>query len=211
MNIILLGLQGSGKGTQAALITQKYNLFYLATGDLAREWASRDTRIREIVVSGKLIPEEEMTRFVMDYLEKNVAKEKNGILFEGFPRFISQFEEYEKWLTGKDQKIDYVFSLDIDEEAAIKRISMRRICGKCGRVYNLITEPPTVPDQCECGGNLIQRKDDHPDAIKMRFEFYKNNTKKLVDFLDSKNRLIHINADRPVEEIFTDIVSYIKQ
>lgn len=209
MNIILLGLPGSGKGTQAALLSQKLNLFYLATGDLSREWAKKDERIRKIVESGELIPEKEMTDYVMNYLKKNVPLEQ-GILFEGFPRFVSQFLDYENWLLTRGQKIDYVFSLDIDEEKTIQRISARRICEKCDRVYNLITEPPPTPEKCECGGNLIQRKDDKIETIKVRYKFYKDNTQKLVDYLDSEKRLIHINADRPVEVIFQDIVSRLK-
>jgi adenylate kinase len=209
MNIVLLGLPGSGKGTQAVLLSQKLNLFYLATGDLARDWATKDPKIKGIVNSGDLIPEKEMTQYVMKHLNNNVPKGK-GILFEGFPRFISQFEDYENWLSSRGQKVDYVFSLDIDEEETVKRISARRICERCDRVYNLITEPPSVPNKCDCGGTLIQRKDDDPSVVKTRYKVYKNNTKKLIDYLDSKQRLIHIDANRPVEDIFQDIFGKIK-
>jgi len=206
MNLVLLGAPGSGKGTQAKLLSQKLNLFYLQTGELSREWAKKDRRIREIINSGRLIPEKEMTKFVMKYLEKKVPEGKN-ILFEGFPRFISQYEEYEKWLASKNQKIDAVISLDISVEEAIKRLSGRRICENCGEVYNLLTNPPQEEGECgRCGGRLIQREDDKPEAIKTRFEYFQKNTKKLIDYLDEKGKLIRIDAARPIDLIFKDIL-----
>lgn len=206
MNIVLLGAPGSGKGTQAERLSEKLGLFYLQTGELSRDWAAKDKRIREIVNTGKLIPEAEMTGYVMRYLQEKVPEGKN-ILFEGFPRFISQFKEYEKWLESKGTKIDAVISLDISEEAAIRRLSSRRICEKCGEVYNLITNPPPGQDKCECGGKLLQRKDDNPESIKVRFEYYRNNTKKLMDYLDSQGRLVKIDANRPIQVIFNDILN----
>jgi len=205
MNLIILGAPGSGKGTQAEMLSKKLGLFYLQTGDLAREWAREDSRIKEIIDSGKLIPEVEMTDYVMKYLEKKVPEGKN-ILFEGFPRFISQYEKYEEWLNSKGQKIDKVISLDIDEEIAIQRLSSRRLCEKCKKVYNLITNPPAENGMCECGGNLIQRKDDMHESVKVRFEYYRDNTKKLIDHLNDKGKLLHINADRPINIIFNDIL-----
>src|SRR3989344_1126984 len=147
MNLVLLGAPGSGKGTQAEKLAKKLGLFYLQTGKLSREWAVKNDKIKKIIESGKLIPEKIMTEFVMDYLEKNVPDGKN-ILFEGFPRFISQFEDYEKWLKSKDQDIEAVISLDLREAEAVKRLSSRRICDKCGEVYNLITNPPPKPNRC---------------------------------------------------------------
>lgn len=205
MNIVLLGPPGSGKGTQSELISNKLHLFYLQTGELSRLWAKKNPRIKKIVDSGKLIPEKEMTKYVKVYLEKKVPDGKN-ILFEGFPRFISQFNEYEKWLQSKGQNIDAVINLSINEEGAIKRLSSRRICEKCGEVYNLITNPPPNPNKCKCGGTLIQRKDDNNKSVKVRFRYYRNNTKKLIDYLDKKGRLISIDADRPVATIFEDIL-----
>src|SRR3989344_2161125 len=137
--------------------------------------------------------------------EEKVPEGEN-ILFEGFPRFIPQFEDYEKWLNSKGSKIDAVISLDMSEDAAIKRLSSRRVCENCGEVYNLITNPPPAPDRCKCGGRLVQRKDDNPDSIKVRFQYYRNNTKKLIDYLESQGRLIKVDADRPIQIIFDEIL-----
>ncbi|OGM28070.1 hypothetical protein A2962_05640 [Candidatus Woesebacteria bacterium RIFCSPLOWO2_01_FULL_39_61] len=205
MNLILLGEPGSGKGTQAEMLVKKLGLYYLQGGELAREWAEKDERIKKIVESGELIPEKEMTEFVRKYLEEKVPEGEN-ILFEGFPRFIPQFEDYEKWLNSKGSKIDAVISLDMSEDAAIKRLSSRRVCENCGEVYNLITNPPPAPDRCKCGGRLVQRKDDNPDSIKVRFQYYRNNTKKLIDYLESQGRLIKVDADRPIQIIFDEIL-----
>jgi len=209
MNVVLLGSPGSGKGTQAEMLARSLGLFYLQTGALAREWASKDERIKKIVDSGELIPEQEMTEHVMEYLEEKVPSGANT-LFEGFPRFISQFNQYEEWINSKGQKIDAIISLDMSEEAAIKRLSSRRICDRCGEVYNLITNPPKKEDECDkCGGRLTQRDDDRPESIKVRFEYYRNNTKKLIDYLEEQGRLIKVDADRSIQAIYGDIVKLI--
>ncbi len=205
MNIILLGSPGSGKGTQAELIVNKYGLFLLSTGDLARNIASKNPRINKIINSGKLIPQEEMTMYVLEFLLSKKPDLKN-ILFEGFPRFISQYDALDEFLVSKGKKIDAALSLDISREEAIKRISSRRICSKCGEVYNLSTNPPKVEGICDkCGGALIHREDDKPEAIKVRFDYYKENTQELIDHLDKKGKLVRINGERPIEAIFSDI------
>ena len=184
MNIILLGAPGSGKGTQALKLSEKLKLYYFQTGKLSRDLAKKDSRIKKIINSGKLIPEQEMTMYVIEFLSKNHSKMKD-ILFEGFPRFISQYEALEAFLKSKGDDIDVVISLDISEEEAVRRISSRRICGECGEVYNLITNPPPKGG-CKCGGKLTQRKDDNPGSVKVRFRYYENNTKKLIDFVEGQ-------------------------
>jgi adenylate kinase len=208
MNIILLGSPGSGKGTQAELLAKKLGLYYFQTGKFSRELAKRDPRIREIIDSGKLIPEKEMTTHVSKYLEKEVPDAKD-ILFEGYPRFITQYEYLKRWVKSKGRKIDVVISLDISEEEAVRRLSARRICEKCGEVYNLITNPPPKTG-CKCSGKLIQRKDDSPESIKVRFQYYKENTKELIEYIEEEGNLIRINGERPIDVIFKDILGRIK-
>lgn len=210
MNIILLGPPGSGKGTQAEILAEKLDLYYFQTGRLSRELAKEDKRIKEIVDSGKLIPEEEMTMYVIDFL-KEKKPDLEDILFEGFPRFISQYEALENFLRKKGDDIDAVISLDVSKDVAIKRISSRRICEKCGEVYNLITNPPPKDGKCKCGGKLIQRQDDKPESVKTRFEYYEADTKELIDYLDSKGKLIRINGEREIDEIAKDILKEIRK
>lgn len=207
MNIVIIGAPASGKGTQSSLLANKLGLFHMQTGDLSRELAKKNERIKEIVESGKLIPEEEMTMYVLDYLHTKKPDLKN-ILFEGFPRFISQYEALEAFLKSKGDDIDAVISLDIEKDEAVRRISSRRICENCSAVYNLLTNPPENTGLCDtCGGKLIQRSDDLPESIEVRFQYYQDNTKKLIDYLDEKGKLIRIDAARPIDTIFEDILA----
>lgn len=209
MNIILLGSPGSGKDTQASLLVKRYDLLLFSAGELARKIAKKDERIAGIINSGKLIPEDEMTKYVFDHLA-HVRPDLGNILFEGFPRFVSQYQKLEKFLSDREKIIDYIISLDISKEEAIKRISSRRVCSKCGTVYNLITNPPKNQGLCgECGGELTQRKDDNPEAIKIRFDFYTQNTKELIDYLQNDKKLIKVDGERKIEEIFEEITSKI--
>ena len=205
MIIILLGSPASGKGTQAELLAKKLNLYLLQTGELSRRLAKTDPEIRKIYDAGKLIPAELMTMHVINFLSIEKPNLRN-ILFEGFPRFISQYVALEKFLKNKGDDIDSVISLEVSEKVAIKRISSRRICKKCGEVYNLVTKPPKGKNCDVCGGVLFQRSDDKPKAIKVRFDYYKNNTKELIDYLNKKRKLIKIDGERSVDVIFQDIL-----
>ncbi len=209
MNIVSLGAPAAGKGTQAERLAEEFNLYYFQTGKIARKLSEENPRIKEIVDSGQLIPEEEMTMHVIDYL-KDHHGEMSDILFEGFPRFISQYEALKNFLAAKGDDIDAVVSLDISQEEAIKRLSSRRICDKCGEIYNLLTNPPEIENRCKCGGELIQRGDDNPESIKVRFEFYRDNTKKLIEYLDAQGVLKRINAERGIDEIYNDLREYIR-
>ena len=210
MNIVLLGAPASGKGTQAEMLSKKFNLYHLQTGGIARELAKKDERIKEIVDSGKLVPENEMSMYVMDLL-KDKKPEMQNILFEGFPRFISQYEALESFLKNKGDDIDAVISLEISKEEAVRRISSRVICNKCGEVFNLVTNPPKEKGVCnKCGGELIQRDDDKPESVEERFEYYKNNTEKLMEYLDSHKKLERVDGNRPIDVIFEDLSKFIE-
>jgi adenylate kinase len=209
MNIILLGSPGSGKGTQAELLVKKLGLYHFQTGELSRELSKKDARIREIVDSGKLIPEQEMTMYVIDYLSKEHSEMKDT-LFEGFPRFISQYEALAEFLKTKGDDIDAVISLDVSEKVAIERISSRRTCKDCGEVYNLITSPPPK-SRCKCGGKLVRRKDESPESIKVRFQYYRDNTKELIEYVEKEGNLIRVDGERPIEVINRDILERLRK
>lgn len=210
MNIVLLGSPASGKGTQAEILCRKFGLYHLSTGDLARKLAEKDARIKEIINSGKLVPHEEMTMYVLEFLGEQKTNLKD-ILFEGFPRFIPQYEALENFLHTNGDDLDVVISLDVSETEAIKRISARWMCEKCGENFNTITKPSKVAGICDkCGGNLIQRKDDNPESVKVRFQYYQDNTKELIDYLDKKGILTKINGERPIEEIAADLEKIVR-
>lgn len=210
MNIVLLGSPASGKGTQANLLCEKFNLYHLSTGDVARKLADKNERIKDLINSGKLIPAEEMTMHVINFLSNEKPDLKN-ILFEGFPRFISQYEALSNFLITKGDDIDLIISLEVSQEEAIKRISSRRVCESCGENYNLITKPPKIDKKCDkCNSNLIQREDDSEDSVKVRFEYYKDNTKELIDYVEKLGKLTKVNGERPIDEIQKDLVEIIE-
>ncbi len=210
MNIIVLGSPASGKGTQSELLVKKYGFYYLQTGDMARKLAEKNERLREILNSGKLVPQEEMTMYVLDHL-KDMKRDLDNILFEGFPRFVSQYDALYNFLKTKGKKINLVISIDVSKKEAIRRMSARRICPICKKVYNLLTNPPSKEGECICGGTLIQREDDNPKSIEVRFDYYKKNTKELIEYLEDKGELTRINGERPISEIFKDIVKSIEK
>jgi len=201
MNIVLLGLPGSGKGTQAERIVKKLGIYYFEAGRFLRNLAETNAEIKKIIDSGKLIPQEKMTRDVQEFLEKNVP-EGSDILFEGYPRFIGQYLFLRKWLAQRNKKIDKVIILDVDKEEVIKRLSARRICESDGKIYNLITNPPKKGD---CKGRIIQREDDKPEVIKKRFEEYEENVMPLVRYIEKEGKLIHIDGTQPIDRVAKDV------
>lgn len=210
MNIVLLGSPASGKGTQANLLCEKFNLYHLSTGDVARKLADKDERIKNLINSGQLIPAEEMTMHVINFLS-NEKPDLNNILFEGFPRFVSQYDALSNFLISKGDDIDLIISLEVSQEEAIRRISSRRVCESCGENFNLITKSPKLDGICDkCNSNLIQREDDNEESVKVRFEYYRNNTKELIDYVEKNGKLTKVNGERPIDEIQKDLVEIIE-
>jgi adenylate kinase len=204
MNIVLLGLPGSGKGTQAERLSKMLKLYYFEAGRFSRGLAEKNKKIKQIVNSGKLIPQAMMTRLVSKYLDKNVAKTQD-ILFEGYPRFVEQYIFLKKWLAKRGKSLDKVVLLDIDEDEVIKRLSARRTCSSCGEVYNLITNPPEN-GKCNCGGELMQRQDDRPEAIRMRFKQYKEHALPLISYIKKEGKLLTVNAAQKIDKVTQEII-----
>lgn len=211
MNILLMGPQGSGKGTQAEILLKTSGLSYVEMGGMLREAAKTNSTIDRMMSEGKLIPDDISFSLVMGKIEKD-SPSKDGILFDGFPRSVAQYEMLAKWLLEFGKKIDVAVLIDIPDEESIKRLSARRKCGECGQIWNLITQPkPPTADKCECGGDLIQRKDDTLEAIKARLEAYHTTTDKLVDLLDQKGSLLRVDGTNSIDQVTKDIVEGLKK
>ncbi len=202
MNIVLLGPQGSGKGTQAKILVDEFGFYYFEMGSFLRELAKTDPLIYEYQnTKGKLVPDD-MFFFAMKALLKDKVDEKNDLLLDGFPRSVRQYESLRNWFSEFGVKLDLVIFIDISEEETIRRLSNRRTCAVCGKIWNLVTSPiPKDPNKCECGGELVQRIDDKPEQIKLRLEEYRKNTEPLLGQFEKEGILAKVDGAKPIDEI----------
>ena len=201
MNIIILGPQGSGKGTQAKLISKKYNIQHISTGDLLRDAVKNKTgiglKVKDILDRGELVPDEIVISLIEDKL-----KDSRGYILDGFPRTIEQAKALDK-IT----KIDRVIDIIVSDKESIKRISGRRSCPKCGSVFHITNSPPKKENICDdCSIELIQREDDNEGVIKKRLRIYHEETSLLEDFYRNEELLEEIDGEQPIEKVFEDTV-----
>lgn len=215
MNIILLAPPAAGKGTQAELLTEEYNLNHISTGDLLREASQEQTefgnKLKSMLESGNLVSDE----IVLEVLDKYLAKTNNfNLLLDGFPRDIYQAEKLDELLKSKGSKIDYVFLLNVDKDTLLYRITGRRLCKSCGAIYNVNIDPlkPKIDSICDkCGGNLIARKDDNEETFEVRYQEYEHQTKPLIDYYLRQNNLYEIDSSISKEDTFRQIKSIFEQ
>lgn len=199
MNIVLLGSPGVGKGTYAGILSKKYNIPHISTGQLFRDAIRNKTelgkRVEEYVNRGDLVPDEIVIQIVRERLEKDDCK--NGFLLDGFPRTIPQAEALEKF-----KKIDKVLNFVASEEEILNRLSGRRTCRKCGSIFHVKNIPPKASGVCDyCRGELYQREDEKPEAVKIRMIEYSKKTKPLIDYYSKRGLIANIDANYPIEEV----------
>ena len=212
MNIILIGPQGSGKGTQSQKLVQKYNLTSIEMGSILRNIARQEHPRAQLINSlvndkGKLLPDGIVLEILVEHLQK--IDLGNGLIFDGYPRSVKQFILLENHLAEQNQYLHLAIYLDITDKTGIERLSNRITCQKCGRVYNLKTNPPPSPHNCACGGQLYQRPDDQPAAIKTRLKLYHQDTKPILNLLEEKGIFYRIDATQTPETVFNDIAKII--
>ena len=198
-SIILLAAPAAGKGTQASLLKEKYNIPHISTGDLLRlelkSGSSLSNQLKEIMESGKLVNDE----IILDLINKRINNDDcvNGYILDGFPRNINQAIKFDELLNKTSKKIDYVFLLDVDYETALNRSLGRISCQKCNLVYNdrIKDSMPKISNICDvCGEALIKRIDDNEETFKKRYDTYLNETKPLIDYYEKKGILYHIDS-----------------
>jgi len=204
MNIILLGPPGGGKGTQARFITEKFGIPQISTGDMLRDAVTNKTdlglKAKEYMDAGKLVPDDLVIQIVEERLKRDDCKD--GFILDGFPRTLLQAEALDKILTRMSKKIDYVINIDVPAEDIVKRLTSRRICKKCGNIYNLLSNPPKIDGKCDiCGGELYQREDDKEETVRRRLQVYKEDTEPLIMYYKSKGVLKTIDGRKDIDDV----------
>lgn len=215
MNIALFGPPGSGKGTQAALLHRKFDLVHLSTGDLLRaeqnDGSALGKRVADFMRQGNLVPDEIVSELVQKSVQESFDGGR-GVLFDGYPRNRRQLQRLEDLLTVLRSQVDLFIGLEIDAKRVIERITNRRTCKNCKRVYNLITHPPKTEGKCDdCGEDLFQRPDDTVEAIETRFEEYRKQTEPLMQLLEGRAVLQKVSADQPIEAIQDQLQALIER
>lgn len=195
MNIIMLGAQGTGKGTVAGILSEKLGIPQVSTGDIFRKNIKEETELgikaNEYIKNGNLVPDEITVPMVASRLEEDDAK--NGVILDGFPRTIAQAEKLDDMLSKKGNKIDLVINLTTPRDEIIERILTRRVCSNqaCKATYNIVMNPPKQEGICDkCGSKLVQREDDtSEEAIRRRLAIYDEQTSPLVEYYEKKGVL----------------------
>lgn len=210
MNIVFLGAPGSGKGTQSVRLEHELNLIHISTGDIFRAAIKEKTEAgilaSKYINDGKLVPDEVTLKIVEEFINSNNLDK--GFIFDGFPRTLKQAEIYDQLAIKINQPIDKVIYLKVDEDKLLDRISGRRVCPKCGASYHITTLPPIKEGICDtCGSELIIRKDDNKDSLKVRLDEYNKQTAPLIEYYKSKNKLVEINAMNDLDQVYKDIIN----
>ncbi|AYA74131.1 adenylate kinase [Bacillus sp. Y1] len=214
MNLVLMGLPGAGKGTQAEKIVEKYSIPHISTGDMFRAAMKEGTELglkaKSFMDQGALVPDEVTIGIVRERLSKDDCQK--GFLLDGFPRTVAQAEALENMLTGLNKKIDYCLNIDVDQSILMERLTGRRICKECGATYHLVFNPPAKEDTCDrCGGELYQRADDNEETVHNRLEVNIQQSEPLLHFYETKGYLKNINGQQDINEVFNDIDSLLRE
>ena len=208
MNLVLMGLPGAGKGTQAEQIVDKYEIPHISTGDMFRSAIKEGTDLglqaKSFMDKGELVPDEVTIGIVRERLSK--ADCEKGFLLDGFPRTVPQAEALETILSDLNREIDFVINIDVEKELLMERLTGRRICKSCGSTYHLVFNPPATEGVCDrCDGELYQRADDNEETVQNRLEVNLKQTKPLLDFYETKGYLRNINGQQDIRKVFADL------
>ena len=209
MNIIMLGAPGAGKGTQAAVLCEHFGIPTISTGNMIREALKNGTEMglkaKSYMDDGKLVPDEVVIGIVKERLSEDDCKK--GFILDGFPRTIPQAEALDNM--GVD--IQYVINIDVPDESIIKRMSGRRVCENCGRPYHIESLKPQKEGVCDdCGGTLVQRKDDHPDTVLARLDVYHKETEPLADYYRKQGKLVNVEGQNTVADTTAAVLKAIE-
>ncbi|MBS6475705.1 MAG: adenylate kinase [Clostridiales bacterium] len=206
MKIILLGAPGAGKGTQAIKLSKEFGIPQISTGDMFRANIKNETPVgmkaKSYMDQGLLVPDE----VVLEMIEQRLQAEDcaNGFMLDGFPRTLPQAEALDRQI-----EIDAAVNLHVDQALLLERLCGRRTCPSCGGTYHISTlQGNTCP---ECGSELVCRKDDNEETVTKRLAVYNDQTAPLIDYYRAKGKLLTVDAGKPVEDVFADMVAMLKE
>ena len=217
MNIIMMGAQGTGKGTVAGILKDKLNIPHISTGEIFRKNIKEGTELGKIATKyadeGKLVPDEVTNNMVKNRLNEEDCK--NGFILDGYPRNIAQAEELDRILNEKNEKVDLVVNLSTPTEEIIERVMARRECPKCKRVYNMILNKPKNGEICDyCGVELTKRKDDTEEKLQIRLDTFFKETKPVIDFYTNRglvrNEEVSVSINRLGVDAAKSVVDFLK-
>ena len=208
--VIFLGAPGSGKGTVAVILSQKWGYVHLSSGDLLRETVKSDSEIarkaKRFMERGELVPDDILVPIIE--LKLQSIDKRSCCIFDGFPRTLKQADTLDEVLARRGAKVDKVILLEVSQKVLLQRLGGRRVCKVCGANYHLINRPPKQPGKCDlCGGDLYQRPDDTEETILKRLEVYNKDTEPLIKRYSDRNLLERINSDKEGEVIAEEIRS----
>ena len=209
MRLIILGAPGSGKGTSAVVLKEKYDLAHISTGDIFRENIKEGTplgkKAQEYMNKGQLVPDSLVIEIATDRLTKDDCKE--GFLLDGFPRTVEQAEALDEFLAKDGKKVDHVLDIDVAAEILMERLTGRRVCKGCGATYHVTNIPPKVEGVCDvCGEALYQRDDDTAETVKSRIDVYNSQTKPLIDYYEKSGNISHLDGSIDPQDLLAEIV-----
>jgi adenylate kinase len=209
MFLVFLGAPGAGKGTQAAIVSQKLGLAHIASGDLFRKALSEGTELGKLAKSymekGELVPDEVTIRMISGRL--NEPDCKSGCIFDGFPRTLEQARALDRTMVERNKTIDKAVYIEVPSEDLLKRLGGRWTCRQCQAVYHEIASPPKVAGKCDkCGGELYQRADDNEKTIRERLKVYFTQTAPLLDYYKANGKLIRVDGQVGIEEVTKSVM-----
>ncbi len=204
---MIMGVQGSGKGTQAALLSERFDLVHISVGDIFRLSVQNHTKmgamVRRSIDAGELVGDDVVEKVVQDRLQEHDWN--YGFIIDGFPRNPAQAEFF---LESYD--IDAVIILELPDDEVERRVLARRLCSGCGLDYNLMAHRPQVEDTCDvCGGKLVARADDNPEALAKRLHDYYSQTEPVVAIFERKEHVVRVDATASIEEVFADLCGHL--